>query len=257
MITGSPSMFDDMPSPLYRLAESYYQKYKIKYEGAEDPIADLPKSDDITYEEIAADRVELAETKSFGPEHLCLQVLDKLKLGGFLSELGLAKDDVQRALISIAARAIYTASEHKTADILKTGSSLTECIGYRGEITHQQLYRIADILYKNKPAIERYLHDHITDMFDLADSLVIFDISNTYFEPRKAGSDLAAYGRSKEKRDDCPLVVFTGVINAEGFIRHSRIYQGNTSEQNTLSDMVDDLKNYSDASPKRWLLTLA
>jgi transposase len=250
MITGSPSMLGDTPAPLYKLAEGYYQKYKIKYDGLEDPIAAPPKPDDRTYEEIAADRVELAEAKSFGPEHLCLQVLDTLKLGGFLSQLGLTKDDVQRALISIAARAIYTASEHKTADILKINSSLTECIGYRGDITHKQLYRIADILYNSKAAIERCLHDHITDMFDLTDSLVIFDISNTYFETRKAGSDLAAYGRSKEKRGDCPLVVFTGVINAEGFIRHSHVYPGNTPDPHTLSDMVDDLENYSDGPKK-------
>lgn len=194
--------------------------------------------------------METTANKSFGPEHLCLQTLKKLKLGGFLSELGTDKEDVDRALISIASRAIYRASEHKTADILKLNSSLTECMGYRGKITHKQLYRIADILYGNKEAIDRYLYDYITDMFGLTDSIVIFDISNTYFESRKAGSGLAAYGRSKEKRYDCPLVVFSGVINAEGFIRHSRIYQGNKPDQHTLSDMVEDLQAYSDGDKK-------
>ena len=41
-------------------------------------------------------------------------------------------------------------------------------------------------------------------MFDLEDKLVIFDISNTYFESRKSDSKLAKYGRSKEKRSDIP-----------------------------------------------------
>src|SRR5699024_10818399 len=119
------------------------------------------------------------------------------------------------------------------------------CLGYSKEITHKQLYRMADMLYRHKAEIDKYLYGHITDMFDIEDRIVIYDISNTYFESRKADSHLAAYGRSKEKRYDCPIVVFTGVINAEGFIRHSRIYRGNTVDQNTLSDMLADLKEYS------------
>jgi transposase len=250
MISGSPSLFDDIPGSLLKLAKDYYQKYLVKYEGASNPIATPPKTDDRAYREVATDHVEVGGNKSFGPEHLCLQVLDKLKLGSFLSELGLGKDDAGRALISIAARAIYTASEHKTADILKINSSLTECMGCREPITHKQLYRIADILYKNKQAIDRYLYNHITNIFGITDSIVIFDISNTYFESPKTSSELAAYGRSNQKRGEGPIVVFTGVINAEGFIRHSRIYQGNTPDQQTLSDMVDDLENYSNDSPK-------
>ena len=82
-------------------------------------------------------------------------------------------------------------------------------------------------------------------MFDLDDKLVIFDLSNTYFETRKDNSELAQYGRSKEKRKDCKLVVFCGVINAEGFIRHSRIYEGNKPDVATLSDMLKDLERHS------------
>jgi len=79
-------------------------------------------------------------------------------------------------------------------------------------------------------------------MFSFKDSLVIFDISNTYFETGKHHSKRAQYGRSKEKRDDCPLVVFTAVINKEGFIRHSRIYEGNKADVATLEDMIEDLE---------------
>ena len=41
------------------------------------------------------------------------------------------------------------------------------------------------------------------------------------------------------------MVVFTGVINAHGFIRHSRVYEGNKPDTATLSDMIEDLKKYS------------
>ena len=75
-------------------------------------------------------------------------------------------------------------------------------------------------------------------------------ISNTYFETRKPTSKLATYGRSKEKRSDCPIVVFTGVINAQGFIRHSRIYEGNKPDGATLNDMVADLSKYTSSITK-------
>ena len=78
-------------------------------------------------------------------------------------------------------------------------------------------------------------------MFGLDDKLVIFDISNTYFETGKRNSKLAKYGRSKEKRSDCPLVVFTGVIDAHGFICHSRIYEGNKADSATIEYLLEDL----------------
>src|SRR5699024_440245 len=236
MIIGSPCMFDDTPSHLYGLAQRYYEKYKIKYADVEEvPVSTPPKVTKENYENIAIDHIEIAENKSFGPEHLCLQTLEKLGLADFLSSTGMDREEVKKALISIASRAIYTSSEHKTAQILEMNSSLKEGLGYKEPITHKQLYRISDLLYARKAKIDQYLYDHITDMFSIEDKIVIYDISNTYFESRKTNSKLAAYGRSKEKRYDCPIVVFTGVINAEGFIRHSRIYEGNKTDQTTLS----------------------
>src|SRR5690606_17899666 len=121
-------------------------------------------------------------------------------------------------------------------------SSLGECMNCDESISHKQLYRISDLLYECKNQIDKLLYNRITSMFDLEDQLVIYDISNTYFETRKQNSQIATYGRSKEKRYDCPIVVFTGVINAEGFIRHSRIYEGNKPDGETLLDMIADLE---------------
>ena len=72
--------------------------------------------------------------------------------------------------------------------------------------------------------------------------MVIYDLSNTHFEGRKENSNIAQFGRNKQKRNDCKQVVFTGVINPAGFIRHSRIYEGNTADIVTLEDMINDLE---------------
>ena len=88
-------------------------------------------------------------------------------------------------------------------------------------------------------------------MFDLEDKLVIYDLTNSYFEGRKTHSSLAQFGKNKQKRNDRRQVVFTGVINQQGFIRHSRIYEGNTADPTTLPDMLEDLKKHSPQHAKR------
>jgi len=238
------------PQPLVSLALSYYEKYRIKY--GEDTLAGAsipPPVEKAEFHNIDIEGLQVEDVKTFGAEHLCRQVLDKLELGKFLTSLGMEKKQVNRALISIAARALFCASEHKTAQFLQTNSELLNCFKYDEPITHKQLYASSDRLYEAKQEIDHFLYDRVSDLFSLDDKLVIFDISNTYFETRKAGSKIARFGRSKEKRNDCPLVVFTGVINAQGFIRHSRIYEGNKADTATLTDMIQDLeKNISQGS---------
>lgn len=261
-IFGSGDLFEgegaegQAPKALRELADAFYEKYRIKY-------GDMPSKNDVSippapekaeYHSVDVKTLEVADVKTFGAEHLCRQVLDELKLADCFADMGMGRKQTDKALLGIAARAIFSSSEYKTSQILQDNSSLQECFGIGQTITHKQLYGVADKLYANKEKIDGFLYERIRTLFDLDDKLVIFDISNTYFEGRKAGSEIARHGRSKEKRSDCPLVVFTGVINAEGFIRHSRIYEGNKADAATLGDMIADLKKYSPEGAKQTIV---
>ena len=236
----------DVSGELKSLALQCYEKYCIKYEQDEhNPTSIPPQPEKSEFHNIDIIGLEVENVKEFGAEHLCKQMLDKLGLEAYLKSLGMSHEQANKALISIACKAIYSASEYKTSQIIETNSELTSLYSYDKKITHKQLYTISDILYKHKLSIDKYLYNRITDMFDINDKLVIFDLSNTYFETRKAQSKIAKYGRSKEKRSDCPIVVFSGVINSQGFIRHSRIYEGNKSDMTTISDMIKDLEEHS------------
>jgi transposase len=81
-------------------------------------------------------------------------------------------------------------------------------------------------------------------------------LTNFYFEGRKDGSRKAKFGRSKEKRSDCKLLVLALCINPEGFIRYSSILAGNTSDPDSLPDMVDTLaaKTRVPADPEQKVL---
>jgi len=244
---GNEELEDRTPQVLRDLADALYEKYRIKYGDAPSKNeASIPPSPaKAEYHNIDIQGMEVADVRTFGAEHLCRQVLDRLELRACFSGLGMTEKQTGKALLSIAARAIFSSSEYRTSQMLQTNSALQECFGIEQAVTHKQLYSIADKLFENKERIDEFLYKRISTLFDLEDKLVIFDISNTYFESRKTGSSIAKHGRSKEKRSDCPLVVFTGVINAEGFIRHSRIYEGNKADAATLEDMIADLKKHS------------
>jgi len=231
---------------LERLALLCYEKYCIKYDqDEENPTSIPPQPEKSEFHNIDIAGLEVENVKEFGAEHLCIQMLDKLGLGDYFTSLGMSDGQTKKALISIAGKAIYSASEYKTSQIIEINSELPSLYHYEKKISHKQLYTISDILYKHKPSIDKYLYNRITDMFDINDKLIIFDLSNTYFETRKAQSKIAKYGRSKEKRSDCPIVVFSGVINSQGFIRHSRIYEGNKADIATIPDMIKDLQAHS------------
>lgn len=82
-------------------------------------------------------------------------------------------------------------------------------------------------LYKVKDTLEQYLSRRTNEMFDLEDRIILYDLTNTYFEGRMQGSRMAKFGRSKEKRNDARIVVLAVVVNREGFLKYSNLFEGN------------------------------
>jgi transposase len=251
-IFGQSILFTgDYPKSILELADRYFEKFQIKYKdiALEESMSIPPIKDKAQLETIDVNSIGVEDSRTFGGEHLCSQILEKLDFAHCLDSLGFNKKEIEMAHISIISRALFASSELKTTQYLRDNSELKRMFGFGDEneqVSHYSLYKIADRLYDKKNLIDKLLYKKLTGLFNIKDSLVIYDLSNTYFEGRKANSTLAQYGRSKEKRSDCKQVVFTGVINAQGFIRYSRIYEGNTPDVSTLEDMIKDLKVHSD-----------
>lgn len=250
LIFGQSLLFvNDYSIELVELAKSYHQKFLLKYKDVElEASVSIPPVENKSQMELVdVDSLEIEDSRTFGGEHLCAQVMEKLDLRSCFQEIGFTQKQADMAHISIISRALFTSSEHKTAQYLRNNSELQRMFSHQEEaISDYSLHKIADQLYENKAQIDTFLYKKVTSLFNLEDALVIYDLSNTYFEGRKSSSELAKHGRSKEKRNDCKQVVFTGVINPEGFIRHSRIYEGNTADIVTLEQMVADLEAHSD-----------
>ena len=105
-----------------------------------------------------------------------------------------------------------------------------------------EVFNISKRLFEEKQAIEDHLSKRTNELFDLQDTIILYDLTNTYFEGEKRNSSLAKYLSSKEKRSDCPLIVLVFLVNLEEFIKYSAIYQGNMADCDTLGEMIDILR---------------
>ena len=99
------------------------------------------------------------------------------------------KDNISLAETHIIYRAVYPASEVKTVSFIKENSAVSEITGYEKEkLTKDKLYKIAQNLYKVKDKLENYLSRKKTnELFDLDDKIILYDLTNTYFEGRMQG----------------------------------------------------------------------
>lgn len=197
--------------------------------------------------------IQHEEVREIGAEWLCKQTLDKLGFGNFLEkDLSFSQQDSQQAQMHIISRAVYPASEHKTAQWIKENSSVSGlCEVPINKVNYHKLYNISNKLYSQKRQIEKYLSVKTNELFDIQDKILFYDLTNTYFEGRKENSQLAKFGRSKEKRSDAKIVALAAVINAEGFLKYSRIYQGNIGDSKTLEKTVEELSSHTSFTDRK------
>ena len=194
------------------------------------------------FEKIDINSIEHESAREIGAEWLCLQALDELKLASFFAGLGWDIDKINNAFTLIISRAVNPVSEYKTAQWIEHNSAITELIfKEHKKFSHQQLYKIGDELYKCKDKLCDYLSNKTNELFNITDKIIFYDLTNTYFEGRKVGSELAQYGRSKEKRSDAKLVSLALVVNTDGFVKQSKIYSGNIYEAHTLMNVIEEL----------------
>ena len=191
---------------------------------------------------INADTMRHSNVREIGAEWLCHQTLEELGIAGVLTGAGFSEEQMQLAITQIISRAVYPASELKTASWIKDNSAVCELTGYdNNKITKDKLYESALRLYFIKDTLEQHLSNKTNELFNISDKIVLYDLTNTYFEGQYTNSRLAKYGRSKEKRNDARLVVLALVVNIYGFIKYSCIHEGNMADSNSLSHMIDKL----------------
>lgn len=199
---------------------------------------------------VNADTLQHTNAREIGAEYIGYQTWEKLQLTSQLLSQGFTQEQATLAATQVISRAVYPASELKTTRWIKENSAVCELTSYDiDKITKDKLYQSALHLYQVKDALEKHLSKRTNALFDLEDKIILYDLTNTYFEGEKSNSQLAKFGRSKEKRSDAKLVVLALVVNIEGFIKYSSVLEGNIADCNTLSAMIEKLRGHTCGGP--------
>jgi hypothetical protein len=249
---GKVELFEEQDKAVEKYVEDFWGKI-VSEKRIDLPEAALEKRKRL----VDLDTIKHKDVREIGTEWMGYQCLEQLKIADFLRTLGWNQLQIQLTLTQIISRAVYPSSELKTTRWIKENSAICEITGYPIEkITKDKLYENALALYEIKDRLEQHLSRRTNELFDIEDKIILYDLTNTYFEGEKRNSKLAKFGRSKEKRSDAKLIVLALVINPEGFLKYSNIFEGNTTDSSTLTKIVDNLRLTTSQSVQRAIVVI-
>lgn len=242
------SLFEEHDQEVIALADSYWSQLVSsgKVDASDQAFEKKRRMVDV-------ETLRHKDAREVGAEWMCFQAIEQLKIKDLLHTQGWGEEQIQLALTQIISRAVYPHSENRTSRWIKENSSVCEITNYPiNKITKDKLYQSALNLYKLKDTIEQHLSRRTNELFDLQDRIILYDLTNTYFEGTKRQSTLAQHtkGKSKEKRDDAKIIVLALVVNTEGFIKFSSVFEGKKTDCTSLPEIVDKIRLYTSASER-------
>ncbi|RLB95528.1 MAG: IS1634 family transposase [Deltaproteobacteria bacterium] len=181
-----------------------------------------------------------------GGAYLLRVLWERLDIGGYLSVA--VKDRafttlVQEALFAVVAnRALSPLS--KLA--IEQWVSEEVYLGHDEQLQVQHFYRAMDFLLEHAEEIQDEVFRATASLLNLTVDLIFFDTTNTYFETEEVSdSQLKAYGKSKDKRDDLPLVTIGLAVTREGIPVRCWVLPGNQHDAQSVDQIQKDLNNWN------------
>lgn len=202
----------------------------------------VPQPQPPDYQNVDVNSVKTTESKSIGAEYVIAEQMNRYGFDKILRDLGFDSKQIDYAKHLIIGRAVHPSSERELARWINDDSAVQELIGSTGLVYDNALHRTAVRLWERRVELEEKLRLKAKELFSLDEKIILYDLTNTYFEGKKAGNSKAQFGRSKEKRGDCKLMTLALVVDSLGFPKESHILAGNASEPGTLAGMLESIK---------------
>ncbi len=183
-----------------------------------------------------AQSFEVAQSRPYGNVAAVLETLRQLGLEGDLDPRRSRERDLVVAMI--VARILEPASKLATARGLGEEAPLSTLVEELGlaAVDEEQLYGAMDWLFLRQSGMEqrlasRHLHDG---------SLVLYDVTSTYFEGRCC--PLAQLGHSRDGKKDKLQIVFGLLCSRDGCPVAVEVFDGNTGDPTTLGPQLDKVR---------------
>jgi len=179
---------------------------------------------------------DVVRSRPHGHVAAALGTVRRLGLERLLSSRKSRERDLVTAMI--VARILEPQSKLATArglDQASLDSTLSELLDVQNA-DEDDLYAAMDWLLPRQPRIEKRLAaQHLC-----AGTLVLYDVTSTYFEGRKC--PLAKRGYSRDGKSDKLQIVFGLLCSADGCPVSVEVFQGDAADPNTLSTQVEKVR---------------
>lgn len=185
-----------------------------------------------------------SESRSIGPEYVGLTVMKELGFFKIFRQLKFSQSSIDLASLLIVGRLIHPSSERELKRYIEQASGFNDLVKTNvTRLSNNALYEASDMLLRHKEEIEQFLRQHAKCKFGLGESIILYDLTNTYFEGDAGTYEKAKRGHSKQKRSDRPLVTLGLILDEHGFPKASQVFAGNVTEAKTLMGMVKKIHN--------------
>lgn len=135
-----------------------------------------------------------------GAEYVIHETIKELELDKKLTSLGFNRPALDCAIGVIAARLIAPSSERSVHIWLQTMTALDDLLKTDfTTLSQNRVYKVSDMLLKRKEEIEGHLRMKECNLFNLEETICLYDLTNTFFEGSGKYNSKAHFGYSKEK----------------------------------------------------------
>jgi transposase len=191
---------------------------------------------------IDPDRVTFEDEREAGPVHVGHQMWRLLQLDPILGAAGLSRRAQRLTEVMTLNRLVWPASEHAMPDWIRR-TALADLLGTDfTTLSDEALYRNLDRLHPRRARIEQALAARERTLFNLDDTLYLYDLTSTYFEGQCPANPQARRGYSRDHRPDCKQVVIGLVLDRDGFPKAHEVFDGNRQDRTTVDDMLQQLE---------------
>jgi transposase len=191
---------------------------------------------------IHTDAVDFEEQREAGPVHVGHQLWQRLGLNGILNSAGLSARTCILTEVMTLNRLIKPLSEHAMPDWARR-VAMADILGEDLDtLSDSALYRNLDRLHPQRQSIEAKLAEQERTLFNLEESIYLYDLTSTYFEGECMANPQAKRGYSRDKRPDCKQVVVGLVLDRDGFPKAHEVFDGNRQDRTTVEDMLKALE---------------
>lgn len=184
---------------------------------------------------VVADKSNFIVEQSLPHGHVeaVLGAIRKLKLDKIISATPCR--ELNLVLAMIAERLIHPCSKLATTRLWHTTTLATELAVADADV--DELYDAMDWLLVRQPRIEKKLAaNHLAE-----NSLVLYDISSSYYEGRTCS--LAQFGHNRDDKKGRLIIVYGVLTDGDGRPISINVYPGNTADPATVADQVDKVRN--------------